>query len=166
MEHDHARVRLLWTAAGVTLALGLLLTLRSLAGLSRDTERYEKRRSDLSAMQALGTNVASREAVLQTWSQTAGPVRPLADLLKTEGAPSAATLHDLEPVPGPAGWQVRRTAAVLTNVGYDRLAETVRAAGASRPPWTLAECLIQASERPGIAARMELVFETAERTGK
>ena len=166
MERDRSLKRLLWTAAGVTLGLGLMLTARSLTGLARDRDRYDKRLTDLRAVDSLAQTVAARDAALQTWSRTDASVRPLAEILRTQGPDAAAVIRDLESASGPAGWQIRRTSVVLTNVGYDRLADTARLASAARPPWTLAECVLQASERPGIAARMELVFETAERSGK
>lgn len=156
-------LRLLWVAAIVSLAVGLLLTTRTLSTLSRVHERYEKRGADLKAIAALADANRLQTAAVKTWTQAGTPAPGLADVFRRQIPDLALGLHDLEAVPSLPGWQVRRTAVTLTSVDFRRLDDVVRAAGASRPPWSLAECVLQASDRQGIAARMELVFETVDR---
>ena len=159
-------LRFVWVAAAAAMVLGLGLTIGSLAGMSRDRERYDKRVVDLKTLEALARNTAAREAAARAWAAFDTPARPLSDLLRTTTQDGAPAIRDLEPAAGPPGWQVRRTAVVLTDAPYARLTDAVQSAAAARPPWTLAECVLQASARPGTASRMELVFETVERTGK
>ena len=161
MDHDRLS-RLLWAAAALALTAGLLLSAQTLLALPRVRDRYEKRSADIKAVAALAAASRLQTAAVQAWSRAGGPAPALAGELRRQLPALAVTVHDLEPAPSLPGWQIRRTAVTLVNEDYRRLEELVRAAGASRPPWCLAECAVQASERPGIAARMDLVFETAD----
>jgi hypothetical protein len=162
MEHDRL-LRLLRVAAALALAAGLLLTVRTLGTLPRVRERYEKRSADLKAIAALAATGRQQAAAVQAWSQAGGPAPALADVFRRQIPDLTLGVHDMEAVPGLPGWQVRRTAVTLANADFRRLEDVVRVAGALRPPWSLAECVLQASDRPGIAARIELVFETVDR---
>lgn len=162
MEHNRLS-RLLWAAAALSLAAGLLLSTRTLLALPRVRDRYEKRSADVKAVAALAAAGRLQAAAVQAWSQAGGPAPALAGEFRRQLPDLAVALHDLEPAPSLPGWQIRRTAVTLANVDYRRLDDVVRAAGASRPPWSLAECVLQASDRPGIAARLDLVFETVDR---
>lgn len=161
MERDRL-TRLLRVAAALSLATGLLLTVRTVATLPRVRERYEKRSADLKAVAALAETARLQAAAVQAWSQAGAPAPALAGELRRQLPDLAPGIQELEAAPGLPGWRVRRTAVTLTNTDFRRLDEVVRAAGASRPPWSLAECVLLASDRPGMAARMELVFETVE----
>jgi hypothetical protein len=162
VERDQL-IRLFRVAATLALAAGLLLTARTLITLPRVRERYEKRNADLKAVAALAAASRQQTAAVQAWSQAATPAPALAGEFRRELPDLAPGLSDLEAAPSLPGWQVRRTAVTLANVDFRRLDDVVRVAGACRPPWSLAECVLQSSDQPGIAARMELVFETVDR---
>ena len=165
MGSDRNLLRTMWIAAGVSLVLGVWMTARTLAGLSDAIQLHTKRVADLRAVEALAAAGRAQADALRTWTSSEPPP-PLSDVLRREDPDLAASVHDLEPGASLPGWQIRRAALTLTNTRYDRIADAVRVAGTSRPPWTLAECSIAASDQPGVAARIELTFETAERTAK
>ena len=167
MTPDRTLPRLLWIAAAVALAAGLALTVRTLSNLSDVSARYAKRVQDLRAVSALEEARRAQDAAVRCWAQTETAAPPLAEVLGRQCPGVVTNAINLEAVPSLPGWQVRRSAVTLTGTRYDRIAELEKAATASGPPWwVLAECVIEASDRPGIAARMELTFETAERVTK
>ena len=166
MTPDRTLPKALWIAAATTLTVGFLLTARTLIALPGFVDRYAKRVQDLRAVTALEATRLSQDAALRCWAETETAAPPLADVLGRQCPGVVTNAVNLEPVPSLPGWQVRRSAVTLNGVRYDRLAELERAAAASRPPWVLAECVLQASDQAGVAARMELTFETAERVTK
>lgn len=166
MTSDQTMRRMLWITTAAALMAGILLTARTLIALPGFVDRYTKRVQDLRVVTALEAARRTQDAAIRCWTQTETAAPPLADVLGRQYPGIATNVVNLEAVPSLPGWQVRRAAVTLCGTRYDRIAELERAAAASRPPWVLAECALEASDRAGIAARLELTFETAERVTK
>jgi len=166
MISNRIPTKILWFAAGTALAVGVLLTARTLIELPAFVERYAKRVQDLHAVTAMSEASRIQEAAVHCWAQTETAAPSLAEVLGRQYPEVGTNVTSMEAVPSIAGWQVRRAAVTLSGTRYDRIAELERAAAASRPPWVLAECVLEASDKAGIATRMQLVFETAERVTK
>ncbi len=166
MTSDRTLPKVLWIAAGTALAIGLLLTIRTLIDLPDFVARHGKRVQDLRAVMAMEEARRAQEEAIRCWTRIEAAAPPLSDVLGRQCPDVVTNVVNLEAVPSLAGWLVRRSAVTVAGARYDRIAELERAGAASRPPWVLAECVLEASDRPGVAARLELVFETAERVTK
>lgn len=166
MDRDLLWRRLLWTAAALAMAAGLAMTVRSVAGLRLVRERYDKRLADLRHVERLAEAADAQTAAGRVWMRTEAAPRAAGDILQEKFPGMTAVTRELDAVAGLPGWQTRRTSIVLVNAPYERLADVARVLAASRPPWTLAECSVAASDRPGQAARIEMTFETTERVAR
>jgi hypothetical protein len=161
-----AALRWLWVAAGLAVLIGIGLTVRSAATLRPAEQRLHRKLADLEQVRRLKTEADRQQAVLETFAQRAPrPLSALDALVKANIPEQAGAVRELEPMPAPPGWAVRRTALTLTNVRFDNLDALLTAAEAQDPPWRLAECTIQASTQPDRAAQVELVFEGIEASG-
>jgi hypothetical protein len=163
VSSDSARGRLR-AAAVIAILLGAALTLQSLLGLPATAQRLRRKTTDLATLQTLQQTAARQQAVLAAWEQNASRTPPpLSDLWKPFFPEQAVTVHELDAEPTMAGWSVRRVSATVADVRLDSVGEFLHVVATQQPPWSLAECTIQASVQTGYAARVELILESAER---
>jgi hypothetical protein len=65
-----------------------------------------------------------------------------------------------------AGWTLRQTEVVFSEVNLDQVPVFLQAAEMQRPPWRLVECTLASSRQADGLGRVVLILEAAGKTGK
>lgn len=154
----------LGAAAALAVLIGLIMTARSMAGLSRTAELHRRKADDLRTLAAMRHTAQYYRSVAAARDRTEGAVPPLTDLLRSVLSGRDATIRELPPLPTLPGWSARRVSVVLTNLPGEELGRLLQEAGRQQPGWTLLECTLQASPEAGRLTRVELVLGTVEKT--
>lgn len=154
---------IVWSAAGLALLAGLLLTTRSLAGMDRTLEILSRKTADASELAALRDRAALHQALLASYAGYPATPTGLDALsrIALPGTPMRIVTTDLSPsVPG---WKARKVSVEFNDIAGADLGRFLDAGAAATPPWSLAECTLLASPTPGRIAKATLVLVAAER---
>lgn len=163
MNQDRLRT-LGWSVAGVLAAAGLLWSSATWINRGEPARRLTRRAADLRELQSLQRVVAHREAALARLRRPAvtGTNAPtLAAMIHGGLGAVSAALKELDPPAAPEGWSVRRVKVNLKDLSGDALGGLLAQLASNRPPWTVAECALKASSRPGWISEAELTLEQA-----
>ncbi len=163
MNHDRL-LKVGWGVAGVLAAAGLLWSVGSCLDRAEPARRLARRAGDLRELQALQRVAAHREAGLERLRQPAAAgtnATTLAAMIRDGLGAVATTIKELDPPTAPEGWSLRRVKVNLKDINGDALGLLLAQLASNRPPWTVAECSLKASTRPGWMAEAELTLEQA-----
>lgn len=153
----------IWSAASLSLAAGLLLTLHSLSGIPRTTALWERKTSDIRSLADMRSLARRQQLLLTNYSRHPATATRLEDLTRIALPGHAITIRTMEILPSLPGWTTRKVTLELTNISGEDLGKWLDAATAAKPPWAPVECILSASSTPGHLAKASLVMETAER---
>ncbi len=150
-------------AALAALAVGLLFSAHSLATLSADLYRIQRRAADVATLRRLEAGWRSEQQAVQQFEQlrTRQPAS-LAELVAKYVPSGTHALRLRESVPAAAGWTLRRAEVKLETIRLAELTALLASAERGRPPWRLAEFDLAATDAAGIG-RATLVFEALEK---
>ncbi|MEI8351254.1 MAG: hypothetical protein WCG36_02970 [bacterium] len=165
MEKNNSTLILLWSLAGLSLATGLLLTLRSLNAIPRTTELWERKAEDIKALTVLQTRASRNRAILDRYSRYPAVPVSLESLTQTTLPGRTLITRATESRPCVPGWSLRKVSVDLNDIEGEDLGKWLAAGAQASPPWALVECTLTAASTPGRLARATLVMETVERTG-
>ncbi len=157
-------LKLGWGAAGVLAVAGLLWSIGSCIDRGEPARRLARRADDWRELQALQRVAAHRDAGLARLRQPAATgtnSTTLAAMIRGGLGAVATTIKELDPPAAPDGWSLRRVKVNLKDVNGDALGLLLAQLASNRPPWTVAECALKASTRPGWMAEAELTLEQA-----
>ena len=166
MEKNNSTLILLWSLAGLSLATGILLTLRSVYAVPRTTELWERKAADIKALTVLQTRTARNRAILDGYSRYPALPVGLETLTQTTLPGRTLTARTTESRPSVPGWSLRKVSVDLTDISGEDLGKWLAAGAQATPPWALVECTLTAASTPGRLAKATLVMETVERTGQ
>jgi hypothetical protein len=164
MKDNPIRLILLRVAAGVAVLTGLVWSGQSLAHLGQTTDLYRKKISDIRELSTLRQTVLRYRHVLTDREQMAGPLTPLAEVLRTALPGRETAMHEIDPLPTLPGWTARRVSVALTDISGDDVGRLLNETARCRPPWSLLECTLLASPTRGRLAKAELVLGAVEKT--
>lgn len=153
-----------WGAAGALAAVGVLWSIGTWINRGEPARRLTRRVGDLRELQALQRVVAHRDAGLARLHQPAASgtnATTLAAMIHGGLGTVSAAIKELDPPAAPDGWSVRRVKVNLKDVSGDALGLLLAQLASNQPPWTVAECALKASTRPGWMAEAELTLEQA-----
>ncbi|MEI6563849.1 MAG: hypothetical protein WCO42_06030 [bacterium] len=163
MKKNNTPLALLWSAAGISLLAGLLLTLRSVGDMSRTTEVWHKKANDMQEMNSLRAIAVQHRTLLKHYTGYPAVPTPLGELARTAAPGLNLMTRSTETHPTVPGWTARMVSVGLTDITGDDLGRLLDAATAANPPWALLECTVSAASTAGRLSKAELVFETVER---
>lgn len=166
MKNPEPTLILAWSAAGLALAAGLVLSFRTAGSLESVTALWAKKAGEAATLQRLAAITAAQRAEVARRAAEAAAPASLGTLLRDTLPGVTAEWRTLEPLPTIAGWTAPRQGVTLTGLSGDDLGRFLAAATAARPPWALMECTLQAAPQAGRLARAELVFVTTEPAGR
>ena len=163
MKKNNTSLPLLWGAAGLSLLIGLLLSVRALNGIGRTTEIWQKKSADLQEMQALRTVALEQRNLLKGYAKYPTAPVPLEELARTAVPGLNLMIRSKETHPALQGWTARKVSLGLVDITGDDLGRFLEAISSATPPWALLEGSLSASPASGRLAKVELVIETVER---
>lgn len=153
---------MLWSAAGIALLAGILLTFNSLTGMNRTTEIMNKKTADAHDLAELQANADMHRAILRHYAQYQTAPIAFETLVKTMLPDRACSTRSTETLPTVPGWSARKISVGFSNISGAELGHLLETGANATPPWTLLECTLFASPTPGRLARAELVMGTVE----
>lgn len=154
---------ILWSAAGISLLSGFLLTIHSVNGLRRTMEILSKKADDSAELARIRLQANRHRILLDTFAQyPAIPLRFEALVRDTLPGQPMATLGT-DTSPAVQGWISRKISVEFNDIGGADLGRLLEAGSSAKPPWTLRECTLFAAPTPGRIAKATLVMGTVER---
>lgn len=163
MKHANPSLIALWAAAILSIAIGSIAALQSLAGLERQTSLWKQKLNDRRELARLqDQSRLFREAVKAHEKWPASP--PVLQNLLSQTLPGiTVSPFAFSDHPSPEHWTARRVTFAITDVPGESLERFFEAAATSRPPWSVEECTLMASASSGRLARVDLVMVAVER---
>jgi hypothetical protein len=153
-------------AALALLAAGGLMTLSTLRLMRERASTAVRVNGEFRALQSLSKRVARVESARQLVERTAATNAALPSvLLQSSLKDCRVDVVKEERQDAVPGWVVRRQRLAISDVAMEQLSPVLATIDAVRPPWRLHRLAAQASARGPGFARVEMVFETVERTG-
>ncbi len=156
-----ARIRL-----GLALAVaaaGVLLTLYSLAALSEDLSKLERKTTALATLRRLAADQRGTQRALAPFEALATKQPPSLTDLAAKTLPGIAPgIRQRESQGAANGWQTRRV-EVKFDAAPAALGSFLAAAAAARPPWRLVECDLVAGVPGPDTVRVTLLLEALEK---
>lgn len=162
----------LWGAAAILLALGVVLSVRSLHAIRAAAATISERQDALAAVADLQAGQAGYEAALARFENS--PARPPGMAALVRDALPDVTPDDMRDLSQPLlpGWVLSRYELSFRRVTLERLAELLKTAtqpvgegAAARPSWRMSKCVIRAAAGEPGAGQVVLVLETIDREG-
>jgi hypothetical protein len=147
----------------VVLAAGVFWTALN---IFRADELFRKTRGKLAVIRELRGMQQEQGCIAEALAALAAvsnPAPSLATLASAAAAGPAEEIRELDPRPLERGWSVKRTEVAFKEIKLDVLADFLRAAETSRPPWRLAEAVITASSKTDGRGDAALIMETVAR---
>jgi hypothetical protein len=155
---------ILWSAAGLSLLAGLLLTARSLGGLDRTLEILSRKAADAGELAGLRKQAVRHQALLEATTRYPDTPQGLETLARATLPGQAMRILTTDLSPSVPGWTARKVSVEFNDIAGSDLGRLLDAGAAATPPWTLLECTLLASPTPGRIAKATLVLVTAERS--
>jgi hypothetical protein len=153
----------LWMIAGLSLAAGLLLTVHSVIGLPRVTERLARKVADARELADLRLQAGHYQTLLDTHSRYPARPTPFETLAQSTLPGAALSTRNTATLPSVPGWIAKKVSVDFTGITGDDLGRILEATGAAQPPWGLVEATLFASPTAGRVAKANLVMVSAER---
>ena len=156
--------RYLWTAAALSLIIGIGMAIRSAANI-RDKRRILQTYAELSLKLDEERAVARRnqEAVAFFRELPDPHPTPVAQMLK-ESFPGEEYEMVERRSPGTIeGWAVRRVEVSFGSVQLSRLAGFLTETAPGRPPWRVTTCAIRSLDPNGGSGQVTLILEALDR---
>ena len=153
---------MLWSAAGIALLAGILLSFHSVGTMSRTNEILAKKASDATTLVGLQADAIRYRAIVQRYAQYPATPIPFEDVVKRTQANLPFATRSTETLPTISGWSARTVSVGFSNVSGTDLGRFLESGAAATPPWSLLECTLFASPTPGQLARAELAMGTVE----
>ena len=163
MKNSNITLISLWMLATLTLASGLMISLRTATQVTSTSELWQKKAADLQEMNRLRTIAADYRAILQLYSQYPATAPLLTELARDTIPGVNLTTRLTETYPAVPGWTTRKASIGLANVSGNELGRFLENLGKASPPWAILDCTLSSSPTPGQLAKVEMVLVTAER---
>lgn len=163
MSGERNSLRALRIAAGVAAVCGLAMAATRLAALPEESGRWRKKAADLQEIRKLQATLEQQERVVAGFGAYPAAAPDLGPLLRNAFQGKTVATRERDAVPTLAGWTGRRVSVVIEDVEGADLDRFLENAAALRPPWGLAECVLQASGKSGRLSRAELTLVTVEK---
>ena len=163
MKNNTLSLPVLWSAAALTLLLGLLLSVRAVSDLGRTTELWRKKGNDLQELTAMRGLAAKHRSLLSRYAQYPSAPAPLGELAGRAVPGLNVMMRSAETYPSAPGWTTRKATIGLADIPGDDLGRFFEALTTATPPWAILECTLTASPAQGRLAKVELVLATVER---
>lgn len=163
MKKNNNTLPTLWGAAIIALVIGLLLSVRTLGGIGRTTEIWNKKTNEFQELLAMREIAAKHRNLLKRYAQFPATPAPLEELARNAVPGLNLMTRSTESHPSVPGWTARKVSIGITDIMGDDLGRFLEALSAATPPWALLDCTLSASPAPGRLAKVEMVLETVER---
>ncbi|MEI8140291.1 MAG: hypothetical protein WCI03_10545 [bacterium] len=153
----------LWSAAGIALLIGVLLSAHTLGDIRRTSEIWNKKTNDLHEMVAMRTTAAEHQRLLNHYGQYPTGSTSLGELARAAVPGLALITRSTETHPSVPGWTARKISLGIVDISGDDLGRFIEATSTASPPWAVLDCTASASPASGRLAKVELVLETVEK---
>lgn len=163
MERSNPRLIQLWSVAGLSLVAGLLLSVRTLGGLSRTTELLARKTADSRELASLRLQAERYQALLDQGARYPATPTSYEALVRSASPEASVVTRTTASRPSVPGWSTQKITVEITNITGDTLGKIVEAGSAAKPPWALVESTLFASPVAGRVAKATLVLESVER---
>ncbi len=163
MKKNNTTLPFLWGAAFLAVMIGVMLSIRSLSGLGRTTEIWDKKAKDLQELKAMRSIAAEHRSLLNHYAQFPSFAPSLGELAAKAVPGLSFMTRTTETHPALPGWTAKKVSIGLVDITGDDLGRFLKAVGNAAPPWAILDCTLSASPAPGRLAKVELVLETVER---
>jgi hypothetical protein len=163
VKKNNTPLIILWSAAGLSLLAGLVLTLHSLNGIGRVREILLKKADDSRELAGLRTQANRHHALLTAYTQYPASPVPFETLVRTTLPAQSMRLVTTDVTPSASGWTAKKVTVEFNDIDGADLGKLFDAGAKANPPWTLLECTLFAAPAPGRVAKATLVFSTVER---
>jgi hypothetical protein len=163
MKYDNPKLITLWAAASLVVLVGIIASIKSVTGLSRQAEIWQQKsaaRHELVNLLNLSKRHTAAVEAHKAWPVS--PV-PLQDLISSTLPGIVVSPLISTEQPSAENWTTRRISFSMTDVPGASLEKFFVAAATSRPPWSVEECTLIASTSSGRLAKVELVMTGVER---
>lgn len=163
MKKNNTPLVILWSAAGLSLLAGLILSLHSLKGINRSREILSKKANDIRELAGMRTQANRYHSLLTAAVQYPASPIPLETLARTTVPSQPMRLLSTDITPSVSGWTAKKVSAEFNDIAGSDLGKLFDAGASANPPWTILECTLFAGPTPGRVAKATLVFSTVER---
>ena len=163
MKKSNTPLAILWSAAGLSLLAGLILTINSLNGISRTREILSKKTHDIRELAGMRTQANRYHFLLKATVQYPASPVPLETLTRTTLPSQPMRLLSTDITPSVSGWTAKKVSVECNDIAGSDLGKLLDAGTTATPPWTLIECTLFSAPTPGHLAKATLVFSTVER---
>ncbi len=156
--------RAIWVIALCAVAVGILLTFRSLADRSTVKEKLETRITDMKNMKALERRAARITDAIRTLDELPDHKAVNLSPLLTSTLPGIKPELRESARRGLQGdWSLRRVDIDLGEVALDKFAAFLHKAESDRPPWRLARCTVRSTGTTPGMAQVTLALEALDK---
>ena len=135
MKKNNTTLPILWGAAIITLIIGLLLSIRTLGGIGRTTEIWNKKTNEFQELMALREIAAMHRSLLKRYAQFPATPAPLEELARQAVPGLSLITRTTETQPSASGWTTRKVSIGITDITGDDLGRFLEALSAATPPW-------------------------------
>ncbi len=163
MKKNNTPLVILWSATGLSLLAGLILTIQSLNGINRSREILSKKATDIRELAGMRTQANRYHSLLMTAVQYPGSPVPFETLARTTLPAQPIRLLSTDITPSVSGWTAKKVSVEFNDITGSDLGKLLDAGTTATPPWTLIECTLFSAPTPGRLAKATLVFSTVER---
>lgn len=163
MKKSNTPLAILWSAAGLSLLAGLIMTINSLNGISRTLEILSKKTNDIRELVGMRTQATRYHSLLKATVQYPASPVPLETLVRTTLPAQPIRLLSTDITPSVSGWNAKKVSVEFNDIAGSDLGKLLDAGTTANPPWTLIECTLFAAPTEGRVAKATLVFSTVER---
>jgi hypothetical protein len=163
VKKNNTPLIILWSAAGLSLLAGFLLTHHSLNGITRTREIFLKKTNDIRELAGMRTQANLHHSLLTAAVQYPPSPIPLETLARTTVPAQPMRLLTTGITPSVSGWTARKVSVEFNDIAGIDLGKLLDAGASANPPWTIIECTLFAAPTPGRVAKATLVFSTVER---
>ena len=164
MKHSNPTLIALWTAAILTIVIGSISAINSLAGLKRQTSLWQQKATGRRELARLLDHSKRFTMAVNAHNQWPSSPPPLQDLLSATLPGITFSPLSSSDQPSAENWTTRRVTFSMTDVPGEALEKFFIAAATSRPPWSIEECTLLASTSSGRLAKVDLVMVSVART--
>lgn len=159
--------RMLWVVALTVVAVGMLMTLRSIDCLRSAETTLNEKIGDLRALRDMADELDEYMSAREAYERVPGG-RPVKLEIVLAGALNGVVPLDIRASVDELddGWLLRRKEVTYGELPLAGVVAAVRKAEAQRPPWSLVECAVRASALNPGHGRAVLTFEALERSSR
>lgn len=163
MKPSLAKSTPLWIAAGIVLAVGLVMTVRNAVSFEKRSNWIETKAEDSLTIERLASTASADAALKALAAMPADTLERLEAIFADLELEADFEIEYGRTEPLRNGWKIQNASIVFERVAAENLIESITELQSRRPPWRVAGCSLKALPGADGILRATLVLEGIER---